>query len=39
MKKDPSLALLNAADNLGFEARSASGDQANRPRRPALFNK
>jgi len=26
MKKDPSLALLNAADNLGYEARSASGD-------------
>lgn len=26
MKKDPSLALLNAADNLGYEARSASDD-------------
>ena len=26
MRHDPSLALLNAADQLGFEARSASGD-------------
>jgi DNA-binding MarR family transcriptional regulator len=26
MKKDPSLELLDAADNLGHEARSASGD-------------
>ena len=26
MKKDPSLALLNAADELGYEARSASND-------------
>jgi DNA-binding MarR family transcriptional regulator len=28
MKKDPSLALLNAADELGYEARSASNDHA-----------
>lgn len=28
MKKDPSLALLNAADVLGFEARSESTDHA-----------
>ena len=28
MKKDPSLALLNAADELGFEARSDSTDHA-----------
>ena len=28
MKKDPSLALLNAADELGYEARSASSDHA-----------
>jgi DNA-binding MarR family transcriptional regulator len=28
MKKDPSLALLNAADELGYEARSATGDHA-----------
>jgi len=28
MKKDPSVALLNAADELGYEARSAMGDHA-----------
>lgn len=28
MKKDTSLELLNAADELGFEARSATGDHA-----------
>jgi len=28
MKKDPSLDLLNAADELGYEARSATGDHA-----------
>ena len=28
MKKDPSLDVLNAADELGFEARSATGDHA-----------
>ena len=28
MKKDPSLVLLNAADELGYEARSASNDHA-----------
>ena len=28
MKKDPRLVLLNAADNLGYEARSASDDHA-----------
>jgi DNA-binding MarR family transcriptional regulator len=28
MKKDLSLALLNAADELGYEARSATGDHA-----------